>query len=217
VFPFVPMGVRAALGVCALLALLLVSGCGGGKRADASEPNAGFTMKVLDASFPADQSIARPTRLQLQVQNTSARTMPNVAVTLDSFYYTEHYPELASDKRPVWVVERGPGAIAAPPVQTQSVSPPGGGQTAYVSTWALGPLAPGRTQTFVWRVVPVKAGRHTVHFTVAAGLAGKAKAELASGGPVQGQLSADIAPIPAARHVDPHTGKVVPGQFTPVP
>ena len=143
--------------------------------------------------------------------------MPNVAVTLDSFYYTEHYPELASDKRPVWVVERGPGAIAAPPVQTQSVSPPGGGQTAYVNTWALGPLAPGRTQTFLWRVVPVKAGRHTVHFTVAAGLAGKARAELASGGPVQGLLSADIAPIPPARHVDPHTGKVVPGQFPLTP
>ena len=25
---------------------------------------------------------------------------------------------------------------------------PGGGQTAYVNTWALGPLAPGHTQTF---------------------------------------------------------------------
>jgi hypothetical protein len=213
VFPFVPLGVSAALGACAVL---LASGCGG-TRADAGEPNAGFTMKVLDASFPADQSIARPTRLQLRVQNTSARTMPNVAVTLDSFYYTEHYPELASDQRPVWVVERGPGAIASPPVQTQSVSPPGGGQTAYVSTWALGALAPGHTQTFVWRVVPVKAGRHTVHFTVAAGLAGKAKAELASGGPVQGQLSADIAPLPAARHVDPQTGKVESGEFPLTP
>jgi len=208
VFPVVP------LGVCATL---LVSACGGAARQDAKEPAGSFTMKVLDASFPADQSISRPTRLQLQVQNTSTRTVPNVAVTLDSFYYTEHYPELASDQRPIWVVEQGPGAIASPPVQSQSVSPPGGGQTAYVSTWALGPLAPGSTQTFVWRVVPVKAGLHTVHFTVAAGLAGKAKAELASGGPVQGQLTADIAPLPAARHVDPYTGSVAAGQYPPVP
>jgi hypothetical protein len=174
-------------------------------------------MKVLDASFPAKQAIARPTSLQLQVQNTGTRTVPDVAVTLDSFYYTSNYPDLASDKRPVWVVEQGPGPLARPPVQTQEVSPPGGGQTAYVNTWALGPLAAGSTQTFVWRVVPVKAGLHTVHYSVAAGLAGKAKAELASGGPVEGQLTADIAATPPARHVNPATGQVVPGEFPLIP
>lgn len=174
-------------------------------------------MKVLHASFPTKQAIARPTRLELQVQNTGQRTAPNVSVTLNSFYYTATYPELAADKRPVWVVEQGPGAIASPPVQSQAISPPGGGQTAYVNTWALGPLAAGQTQTFIWHVVPVKAGMHTVQYTVAAGLAGRAKARLASGGAVQGQFTADIASAPPLVHVDPDTGKVVPGQFPPTP
>jgi hypothetical protein len=194
-----------------------VSGCGGGARQDVHEPAGAFPMQVLDASFPAHQSIARPTRLQLQVRNTGTRTVPNVAVTLDSLYYTEHYPELAANKRPVWVVEEGPGPIPARPVESQAISPPGGGQTVYVNTWALGPLAPGATQTFRWRVVPVKVGLHTVHFTVAAGLAGKAKAQLTAGGPVQGQLTASIAPAPPATHVDPSTGRVVAGTFPLTP
>lgn len=207
VFPVVPLSACTAL---------LASGCGA-TRQDAHEAKGAFTMKVVHSSFPSSQAIARPTRLELLVRNTSTRTVPNVAVTLDSFYYTENYPELAADKRPVWVVEQGPGAIPARPVESQAVSPPGGGQTAYVNTWALGPLAPGRTQTFLWRVVPVKAGLHTVRFTVAAGLAGKAKGQLASGGPVQGQFTADIAAAPPLTHVNPSTGRIAVGAYPLTP
>jgi hypothetical protein len=117
----------------------------------------------------------------------------------------------------VWVVEQGPGKIPARPVQSQAISPPGGGQTAYVNTWALGPLAPGRTQTFSWRVVPVKPGAHTVRFAVAAGLAGRARAALSSGGAVQGRFTVNIAPAPPITHVDPKTGKVVVGAFPATP
>jgi hypothetical protein len=201
------------LGACATLA---VSGCGGARQ-DAHEPKRTFAMKVVRASFPANQAIARQTQLELAVRNTGTGTAPAVAVTLDSFYYTENYPELAANKRPIWVVESGPGPRAKRPVQSQAVSPPGGGQTVYVSTWALGPLAPGQTQTFRWRVAPVKAGVHTVHYSIAAGLAGNAKAALASGGPVQGQLTADVAAAPPKTHVDPATGRVVPGTFPTVP
>jgi hypothetical protein len=191
-------------------------GCGG-TRQDPNEASRGYAMEVLGAKFPVRQSIARPTSFALQVRNAGTRTVPDVAVTLDSFYYTEHYPELAADKRPIWVIEQGPGPAARPPVQTQEISKPGGGETAYVNTWALGPLAPNGTQTFIWRVVPVKAGVYTVHYTVAAGLAGRAKAQLPSGGPVQGQLTASIAGIPPSTHVDPQTGRVVYGTFPLVP
>ncbi|HEV2923237.1 MAG TPA: hypothetical protein VGW98_04325 [Solirubrobacteraceae bacterium] len=194
----------------------LASGCGG-SRQDANEASRGYAMEVVRARFPVRQWIARPTSFALQVRNAGGRTVPNVAVTLDSFYYTEHYPELASDKRPIWVIEQGPGPAARPPVQTQEISKPGGGQTAYVNTWALGPLAPNGTQTFIWRVVPVKAGVYTVRYTIAAGLAGRAKAQLPSGGPVQGQLTASIAPVPLSTHVDPRTGRVVYGAFPLVP
>ena len=202
-----------ALGACAALA---ASGCGAARQ-DVHEPNQSYAMRVLASRFPPLQAISRPTSLLLIVQNTSARTAPNVAVTLDSFYYTEHHPELAANKRPVWIVEHGPGRIPTPPVRSAAISAPGGGQVAYVNTWALGPLAPGATRAFRWQVVPVKAGTHTVHYAVAAGLAGKAKARLAAGGLVHGQFTAYVAPAPPARHVDPRTGAVVPGPYPVLP
>lgn len=205
----------------ALLALLgaglALAGCGGGSRQDAGEPSRSYAVKVVHASFPAKQSIARPERMELSVRNTGLRTVPNLAITVDSFNYASNYPELAANKRPIWAIEQGPGAIASPPVHTQEISPPGGGQTAYLNTWALGPLPPGRTQTFVWRVVPVKPGLHAVHFSVAAGLAGNATARLASGGPAGGHLTVLIAGTPPPTHVDPATGRVVAGTYPAAP
>ena len=195
---------------------LALAGCGG-TRQDASEAAGTFAMAVVHPSFPTAQSIARQTRFVLPVRNTGTHTVPNVAVTIDSFDYASDYPGLSADKRPVWAIEQGPGAIASPPVESEEVSPPGGGQTAYVNTWALGALAPGATRTFVWRVVPVKAGTYTVHYTVAAGLAGKAKARLSSGGLVQGQFAVDIASAPKLKHVNPATGRVEAGEFPSSP
>jgi hypothetical protein len=195
----------------------VVSGCGSGARLDAHEPSGTYPLEVVRASFPTKQSIAKPTEFSIEVRNAGSAAVPNVAVTLDSFNYTERYPELAADKRPIWVIERGPGPLAKPPVQTQEVSQPGGAETVYVNTWALGPLARKGTRTFTWRVVPVKAGTWTVHFRIAAGLAGKTLAALPSGGPVQGQLTASVAPLPPNTHVDPNTGRVVPGTYPLTP
>jgi hypothetical protein len=207
-----PSGVALALA-----SALLAAGCGGGARLDAGEPAGTYAVKVVHASFPTVQAIARPASFELKVENTGAHTVPNVAVTVNSFDYASNYPELAADKRPVWAIERGPGAIASPPVSTQEVSTPGGAQTAYVNTWALGALAPGKTRTFVWHVVPVKAGAHTVHYSVAAGLAGKAKAQLASSASVEGQFAVDIAPAPRLTHVNPTTGHLEGGEFPASP
>ena len=159
---------------------VLAGGCGSARQ-DVHEKSRTYSVKVLEATFPKRQAVARPASFQLRINNTGTRSVPNLAVTLDSFYYTSSYPLLAARKRPVWVVEVGPGPGSPAPVESQAVSPPGGAQTAYVNTWAFGPLAPGGTQTLTWQVVPVKAGRYTVHYTVAGGLAGKAKARLASG------------------------------------
>jgi hypothetical protein len=200
-------------GACAVAG---TSGCGAARQ-DAHEVKGDFAMEVVKVSFPKRQSIARPASLELQIRNAGSHTAPSVAVAIDSFYYTENYPELASTQRPVWVIEQGPGTPARTPVQSQAVNAPGGAETAYVNTWTQGALAPGQTQRFLWRVTPVKAGMQTVHFTIAAGLAGKARARLPAGGPVQGQLTADVAPLPPSRHVDPATGHVVPGAFPIVP
>jgi hypothetical protein len=195
---------------------VLAGGCGSARQ-DVHERARTYSVKVIEASFPKRQAVARLTSFQLRVTNTGTRTVPNLAVSLDSFYYTSTYPLLAARKRPVWVVEVGPGPGSPAPVESQVVSPPGGAQTAYVNTWAFGPLEPGSTKKLTWQVVPVKAGRYTVHYTVAAGLAGKAKARLASGRPVEGQLTAEIAPAPPNMHVDPRTGEVVVGKYPIVP
>jgi hypothetical protein len=208
-----PMGLLAACGVAFGV---LASGCGGAARRDAHEAKATYTVEVLRAHFPARQAIARDTKLALIVRNAGASTVPNVAVTIEGFYYASTYPRLSSSKRPVWIVNTGPGTVPARPVYTNEVNPPGGGETAYVNTWALGALAPHASRRFVWRVTPVKAGLHAVHYAVSADLDGRALARLAGGGLAAGSFLAHVAPAPPATHVNPETGRVVPGP-NPVP
>jgi hypothetical protein len=205
----------AAVGA-ALAAAALAAGCGG-TRQDAHEKAATYEMHVVRASFPFRQAVSRPATLRLRVRNTGPETVPNVAVTLDSLSYISTYPNLADPKRPVWVVEAGPGGSPGVPVETQEVSTPGNAQTAYVDTWALGPLAPGRTRVFQWNVVPVKPGLHTVHYAVAAGLAGKAKAQQRSGAAVRGAFIVHIAAAPPVTHVNPNTGRVEVGPAPKTP
>jgi hypothetical protein len=197
------------------LASALASGCGSGAQQDASEPRGTFGVQVTHASFPSRQSVAREERLVLSVHNTGARAVPNVAVAVNSFDYISNYPQLAARKRPVWVVDDGPGPRARLPVETQEVDPPGGGVTASYDVWALGRLAPGATRSFVWNVTPVKPGVHTVVYRVYAGLGGKARAILAGGRAPGGSFTVAIAGKPPPKHVDPETGKVAPGAFAP--
>jgi hypothetical protein len=202
------------LGACAVL---LISGCGGGKEQTAGEPAHTYTIEVQDLTFKPEQAVSRPATMRIEVRNADSKAIPNIGVTVDSFYYTEKYPELASDKRPVWVVEQGPGTPPQSPAQSQAISPPGGGQTAYVNTWALGRLAPGASKVFEWKVIPVKSGTHRVHLEIVAGLGGKTKAALANGTPLRATFEAHIAPAPPSRHVNPSTGRVEAGTFSAQP
>ena len=204
-----------ALGLCGVPAGLLAVGCGGGSPQDASEPKGNYTVQVTHASFPLQQVPARQTQMVIDVRNTSSRTLPDVTVAVTSFDYLSNYPHLASRRRPIWVVNEGPGQIAKPPVETVQVDPPGGGTTANYDIWALGPLAPGATRSFVWHVSPVKSGVHRLSYRVYAGLNGRAKAELANGAPPVGSFNVDIADKPPTTHVNPVTGRVVAGPYVP--
>jgi hypothetical protein len=192
----------------------LLAGCGGGSEQNAGEKAAAYRMRLLRVGFPAKQAVARPARLELEVRNVGTKTVPAVVVSVDSFSFSSAYPGLADNRRPIWVVEQGPGAVANPPVQTQEVTFPGGAQTAYVSTWALAALPPGRKTTFVWKVTPVKPGTYTLHFGIAGGLAGKATVTLAHSS-VRRAVLVHIAPKPPPTHVNPNTGKVQPGPHRP--
>ncbi len=173
-------------------AALAVAGCGSEARQDANEPDGTFSVDVTKASFPGKQQIAASQKMTIRVKNTGSRTIPNIAVTVDSFNKRSEQPGLADARRPVWVIDEGPE----------------GGETAYTNTWSLNRLGAGETKTFEWNVTPVEPGRYTVKYTVAAGLDGKAKATASGGGPVTGTFPVQISKTPEQARVDPATGKV---------
>jgi hypothetical protein len=205
-----------SLAACGVTLAVLASGCGGTEH-DAQEPKGVYQMEVVKASFPAKQAISRDTSLALVVRNSGTHTIPNVAISLNSLDYTSDYPHLAVNQRPVWIVNMAPGPAPTPRVLSEEVYPAGGSETAYVNTWALGQLAPGASKIFVWHVTPVKAGVHTVYYTVAAGLDGKARARLANGAPVVGKFVVSVAPKPPRTHVDPQTEQIVAGPYPASP
>ena len=80
-------------------------------------------------------------------------------------------------------------------------------------TFSFGEVAPGDSVDAVWRVTPVKAGTYTVHYEIAAGLNGKAKAVTADGeGPVEGQFVVTISDKPPRASVDGSGNVVVEGE-----
>jgi hypothetical protein len=196
---------------------VLLAGCGGGSEQDVHEPSGTYTLEVVKASFPEKQAVARPSVLTLAVRNAGQTEAPDVAVAVRSFYYRSEYPGLANRARPIWIVDSGPGATPATAVETVPFDSPGADVTATTNIWAAGALAPGETRTFRWDLEPVKAGEHTVAYTVGAGINGRALASSPSGSAVTGSFSVAIAKAPPASHVDPETGAVASGAYPVAP
>lgn len=203
------VGLLALAGAC-------VAGCGQAHQ-DVHEPKGTFTVKLLKASFPTKQAIARTTKLKLVVRNTGTTAIPNLAVTIKSFGYLSNYPKLSYRLRPVWVVEQGPGPSPARPVQSVPFDSPGNYSTATPNTWATGAVPAGQSRTLVWSVTPVKAGQYTITYTIAGGLSGKAKVDFEGGRAPTGQFKVNIAPQPPITHVNPATGQVAAGALPLVP
>ncbi len=196
-------------------AALLISACGGGGRQDAAETKGKFQVQVSSAKFPTSQRLAQRTDLVIKVRNTGRKTIPDIAITLlDSRQRTAAQAfgqsvagtsqVLASNSRPIWIIDRPPGPCQFSCRQ----GGPGGAVTAYSNTWALGALKPGQTATFDWGVTAVKSGAFAIRYEVAAGLNGKAKAVNAGGGRVGGSFDVKIHNAPQQAFVNDQ-GQVV--------
>jgi hypothetical protein len=194
---------------------LLLSACGGGARQDASEPTGKFPVQVASVKFPASQHLAQRTDLVITVRNSGRKTIPDIAVTLlDAHQRTAAQAfgqsvggtsqVLASNSRPIWIVDRPPGPCEFSCRQ----GGPGGAVTAYSNTWALGPLKPGQSATFDWGVTAVKSGAFAIRYEVAAGLNGKAKAVDANGAQPAGVFNIKVHNAPQQAFVNDQ-GKVV--------
>ena len=85
--------------IAAGVAALAVAGCGGGERQDADEPSGTFQVAVVNASFPTKQHLAKPERFVIAVRNTGRKTVPNVAVTVNSFAARSEQAGLADPQR----------------------------------------------------------------------------------------------------------------------
>jgi hypothetical protein len=191
-----------ATSVAALTAAASVAGCGGGERQDKHEPAGTFKVAVVSASFTKQQRLSDDAVMRIVVRNADTKTIPNVAVSVTSdddskggagFTTRSDDATLSDPTRQLWIVDKGPH----------------GGDTAYLSTWALGPLPAGATKTFEWHVTPVVPGTHTLRWHVAAGLNGKAIARTADGSDAAGRFRVTVSRKPPAATVDPKTGDVV--------
>jgi hypothetical protein len=176
----------------AALCLLAVAGCGGGERQDENEPEGDFAVEVVEAKFPESQKLAKSSDLVVTVRNAGQDTIPNIAMTVNGFDERKTDPDLADPNRPVFALNGVQVEIAGFPEAKDAA--PRGCDTAYVNTWACGPLKPNQEKTFRWSVTAVQAGDFKVSWRVAAGLDGKAKAVAAGGGPApRGSFSGSIS------------------------
>lgn len=180
---------------------LLASGCGG-ERQDADEPSADFPVEVVSAAFPEDQKLAQSSRLVITVRNAGDQTIPNIGASVEGFQYrVEGDPTLADRSRPVFAVNGEPVQIAGFPEAKDAT--PRGCDTAYVATWACGPLRPGEEKTLRWSVTAVRAGPFELDWQVNAGLNGKARAVAVGGGKPSGSFRGTVSDVaPQARIAD---------------
>jgi hypothetical protein len=180
---------------------MLVSACGGSdKSSDANEPTGTYRAEVITAEFPTAQSLGQTSLMRLGVRNTGDRTIPAVIMTISiagregqtsalPFGLRDPQPGLAQPDRPVWVLAAGYPKRAGETTQ-------GGAETTSPGTFSLGPLEPGETTEWVWKVSAVEAGRYTVFYEVDAGLSGKARAETAAGVQPGGSFAVRITKAP---------------------
>jgi hypothetical protein len=221
-----PRRVRQRLGIGLLIALSAgaLAACGGGERQDADEPEGEFPVQIVSADFPSKQQLAQNNDLTLAVANTGERTIPDLAITIfttsqsatgqsaptgsnlptsqGSFSVRSDQPDLAIPFRPVWILEEG-----YPKLEGQTAT--AGAEAAQTNTFSFGPLAPNETRRMVWNVTAVQAGTFTVHYRVAAGLLGKAKAVTADGSVPEGEFVVRISSEPPQTRVT-DSGQVVP-------
>ena len=186
---------RGAAIAAALLAATVVTACGGDARQDVNEPSGTFKLQVTRARFPRLQGLGQTAPFSVTVRNPGTQTVPNVAMTVDGFANPDAVPGAADPQRPIWIVNAGPL----------------GGRTAYVNTWALGPLKPGQIRTFTWSVTATVPGTHTISYRAAGGLDGDARAVRAGGGVPGGAITVHVTRRPRTSTVDPETGAVVYG------
>ena len=193
------MALAASLACLAAVA----AGCGGqvvkGPRQDQNEPKGKFPVRVLSATFPLKQHITKNSSMLIVVRNAGTHRIPNISVTVKcpnsglggSFNRVASQSDVADPERPQFVVDQIPtrSERLAPPLDPAPLER----SSAFVDTYPLGQLDPGRKATFRWALTAVKAGPFRLCWRVNAGLYGNAKAVPAGGTRLSGVFKGTIS------------------------
>ena len=182
---------------------VLIAGCGGSEpRQDENEEEADYPVEVTVAEFAPKQRLAETTDLELAFRNSGDETIPDLAVTIytgdvkadGAFNVRSDQEDLADPNRPVWILENDYPKILEEGASTKDLdsAPTAGAETSSTNTYTFGELPAGEEIHVVFRVTPVVPGTYTVHYEVAAGLDGKARAVTDLGEPVVGEFVATI-------------------------
>ncbi len=199
---------RLQAGASVCVCAVTLGACGGGSRQDAKEPAGDFPVEIVKSRFPNRQRLAETSDLRLGVRNVGDKTIPDLAVTIYVDKGTEgpfsirlKQRDLANPNRPVWILENNYPKLAGE-------SAPAGAVAVQTNTFQFGPIAPKDQIEAVWRLTPVRGGTYTLHYVIAAGLEGKAKAVTADGNRPAGEFVVTISTKPPQATVN-DAGKVV--------
>lgn len=215
-----PAVAKAAGGLLAPVLAAGLAACGSGARQDATEPVGKFPVRVTQASFPTHQRVSERTDLMLGVENAGKDAIPNLAITIYTGETKADQPfdvhldqaNLANPNRPVWILENGYPKLLGNGVTVTNANhaPTGGATAAQTDTFQFGKVKPGESRRVLWKVTPAMTGTYTVHYEVAAGLQGNAKAVTPGGAPVKGEFVVTITSKPPQTCVS-GSGQVVEG------
>lgn len=204
-----------AAGAGALLPVLavLLGACGGGGEPQGADEQAGdYSVRVVNAGFPARQKLAQVSYMRLGLRNTGEERIPALIVSVSlagaegresvqPFSIRDRQPDLSLPYRPVWILEEGyPREVGQ--------SGRGGAQTSNQRTFNFGPLDPGRTVEAIWKVTAVRAGDYRLRYVVDAGVGGEAKAVSPSGAAVAGTFGVRVSQVTPQQTVN-DKGEVV--------
>ena len=176
---------------------------------------------VVAAKFLPEQRLAETSDLRLEIKNSGDENVPDLAVTKDK--RTEGAKRAlrrpgSSQPGPPWIRT---GLSGSSRRAFRSWFLPRGPRSDFNDAATAGAAA-AQTNTFLLRRVTVRreqghrlaghawvtAGTYTVHYELAAGLGGKAKAVTGDGSPVEGEFVVTITDKPPRARVD-DSGQVV--------
>lgn len=196
------MGGRSVTGALAVaVAAAGLAACGSGSTLS-DEPSGSYRVDVTRASFTARQHISAATDLVLAIRNDGTETIPELAVTVwtgaGGVGSSKAQGAFSTPDGPVWATAAGYPKFLAPGTSPDELdaAPSAGAEAAPTNTYVFGELDAGRSRTIVWRVIPVRAGTHTINYAVAAGAQGGADAVTASGARPTGRFCVRIADSP---------------------